>query len=476
METFYWYDYETFGTDPARDRPAQFAGQRTDLELQVVGEPMMLYCKPAPDFLPDPGACLVTGITPQIAAERGLAEAGFMAAISAEFTRPATCVSGYNNIRFDDEVTRYALYRNLLDPYGHEWRHGNSRWDLIDGMRLAYALRPEGINWPADESGNPVFKLDSLTAANGIEHSGAHDALSDVRATIELARLLKAKQPRLFAFLLAHRGKGSAANLLSLGRMQPLLHASSRFSAARGCLAVIVALVKHPENNNGVVAYDLSVDPEPLISLSAEELHERLYTPRQETGEGSKRVALKTVHLNKCPALAPMKVLRPGDAERLGIDVPNCLVNLDRLKQVRGLESKIEMMLRIDKREKIIRDPDLMLYDGFFSDRDRHVLNDLISLDPRQLASENPDFEEPRLYEMLFRYRARNFPETLDDEERVAWREFRRKRLSDPRWGSTLTLDEFDQRLSSLEAMTPLDPGQQKILGDLRSYALSIQP
>lgn len=476
MESYYWYDYETFGTDPARDRPAQFAGQRTDLDLQPMGPSLVLYSKPAPDYLPHPDACLITGITPQIALERGVAESDFIAAINAEFSVPATCAAGYNIIRFDDEVTRYTLYRNLLDPYAREWRHGNSRWDLIDVMRMAYALRPEGINWPADAAGHPVFKLDRLTAANGIEHGNAHDALSDVRATIDLARLLRKKQPRLFAFLMDHRGKTKAGALLGMGGMRPVLHASSRFSAATGCLAIIVALARHPANSNGVVAYDLSVDPEPLLSLSPEEIHGRLYTPRAEGAEGAERIALKTVHLNKCPALAPIKALRPEDAERLGLDVERCLANLERLQQARGLESKIEMLLNIDKREKSAKDPDLMLYEGFFSDQDRRALNDLIGLDSGQLVSVSPSFEEPRLNEMLFRYRARNFPETLNASEQSAWRVFCRNRLTDRRWGASLTLDEFHQRLSALEAGTPLDAEQQQILNDLREYARSIQP
>ena len=179
--SFYWHDYETWGTDPRRDRPCQFAGQRTDLDLNPIGPPLVIYARPAADILPHPEACLITGLSPQMAAERGLPEAEFAADIARELSRPGTCGVGYNSLRFDDEVTRHLFYRNLRDPYGREWQNGNSRWDLIDTLRLAHALRPTGINWPTGEDGVASFRLEGLTQANGIEHSGAHDALADVR-------------------------------------------------------------------------------------------------------------------------------------------------------------------------------------------------------------------------------------------------------------------------------------------------------
>ncbi|MGH8474260.1 MAG: exonuclease domain-containing protein, partial [Methylococcales bacterium] len=127
--TLYWHDYETFGTDPAWDRPAQFAGLRTGEDLEIIAEPLVLYCKPADDMLPNPEACLITGITPQLASRKGLPEADFIAAIHEQLAQPATCGAGYNSLRFDDEVTRNCLYRNFYDPYAREWQHGNSRWD-----------------------------------------------------------------------------------------------------------------------------------------------------------------------------------------------------------------------------------------------------------------------------------------------------------------------------------------------------------
>jgi exodeoxyribonuclease-1 len=476
-ESFYWYDYETFGADPRRDRPVQFAGIRTDTDLNPVSAPLVLYCKPAPDFLPSPDACLITGITPRKALREGIPEARFIAAIHDEFSVPGTCVAGYNNIRFDDEVTRHCLYRNLFDPYAREWRNGNSRWDLIDMLRLARALRPEGIEWPTDETGRPSFRLELLTAANGIAHADAHDAVSDVRATIALARLLRERQPRLFQFLLENRGKRQAADLLGLGTMQPVLHASEKFSAEKHCFAVVVALARHPRNPNGVAAYDLSVDPTPLLTLDGSTLRERLYTPAANLPEGVDRLPLKTVHLNKCPVLAPMKALRPEDIERLNLDLPRCYEHLESLRQAPAIAEKVREILDTAPPAAGEPDPDTMLYDGgFFSDRDRAAMDRLRALSPAELGRARPVFDDPRLPEMLFRFRARNFPETLNVDEAARWEAFRIRRLTVPGYGAGIVLSEYEVRLRELEALPHLSPRQKEIVASLWDYVREIVP
>ena len=472
-ETLYWYDYETFGTDPARDRPAQFAGLRTDLDFNPLDDPLVLYCRPTPDYLPQPDACLITGITPQIALAKGVHEAEFIQRINAEFSVPSSCVLGYNSLRFDDEVTRYTLYRNLMDPYAREWRNGNSRWDLIDVARMTAALRPEGIEWPLDEAGKKTFKLDRLTVANGIEHQDAHDALADVKATIALARMLKQRQPRLFDYLWKHRGKRAAANLLGLGTWQPLVHASGRFSAEKGSIAVIVALAQDPGNPNGVVCYDLSVDPEPMLSLAPEALRERLYTSTADLPAGVNRIPLKNVHLNKCPALAPISVIRPEDAQRLKIDLEQCKAHLAQLRQAPGLVAKIQATVTPDGRRERSKDPDLMLYDGFIGDTDRWQLEHLRMRAPTEMAQLNPEFVDERLPELVFRYRARNFPETLAPEEATRWMTFCRERLTGHRPGASLTVAEYEHRIRELEQLHGSSP-HAPVLRALREYLATL--
>jgi len=476
--SFFWYDYETFGVDPVRDRPAQFGGIRTDADLNPVDAPLLFYCKPPRDYLPDPESCLLTGITPQKALEQGLPEAEFIERINQAFSVPNTCVVGYNNLRFDDEVTRNTLYRNLLDSYAREYRHGNSRWDLIDLLRLARALRPEGIVWPQDDAGRPSLRLERLTQANGIPHDQAHDALSDVYATLAMARLLRQKQPRLYQYVFDHRSKPAAEQLLATGQFKPLVHASEKFAAERHAIAIIVALAQDPFNPNGRVAYDLSVDPDPLLTLSPAELHQRLYTPTSGLPPGVARLPLKTIHINKCPVLAPLSTLRPADTERLNLDVARCLHHLERLQQASGLADKIKAILeRGEKREgHTVIDPDLMIYSGsFFSQEDKHWLARLKGLPPAELAGLDPPFEDERLPEMLFRYRARNYPDTLTVDERTRWEDYRRKRLNDPGYGASLTVRQFRDKLEQQAVRVGDDPVAGSVIEQLRCYLADIQ-
>jgi exodeoxyribonuclease-1 len=472
-QTFYWHDYETWGADPRRDLPCQFAGQRTDADLRELGEPLVLYCRPPLDRLPDPDACLITGISPQLAWERGLIEAEFAAAIAAELAVPGTCGAGFNSIRFDDEVTRHLLYRNLQDPYAREWQNGNSRWDPIDVLRLAHALRPEGIEWPRREDGTASFRLEDLTRANGIPHLGAHDALADVRATIALVRLLRRAQPRLFDYALGLRDKHRVRELLDKGG--PLLHASARYPAAQGCIAPIVPVAPHPGNGNGVVCFDLREDPALLLDLSPEENRARLFTPADRLPQGVARVPLKTVRVNHAPLLAPMATLTPEAAQRWAID-PALVAQRARAvsDRAQAIRERVQAVFAAPEGQAET-DPELMLYSGgFLSDRDRRTLERLRQLPPEGLAEANPRFEDGRLPELFFRYRARNWPDGLSEGERETWDAYRLARLTDPAAGAALVLDGYEQRLAELALLHAADPARLALLESLSDWAESI--
>jgi exodeoxyribonuclease-1 len=475
--SFYWHDYETWGADPRRDRPAQFAGVRTDAELNPIGDPLVIYCKPSEDMLPQPEACMITGITPQKALQDGLIEAEFIKRIHHELATPETCGVGYNSIRFDDEVTRNTLYRNFYDPYAREWQNGSSRWDIIDMVRLTHALRPDGIEWPQNEDGVTSFRLEELSAANAISHLSAHDALSDVHATIGLARLIRARQPRLYDYLLSNRSKSAIAERLNLQRREAVLHVSSMYPAARGCIAMVMPLVKHPVNPNGVIVYDLRFDPAPLLELPEETLHERLFTPTAELPEGIDRIPLKTVHINKCPVLVPLSTLTDEAARRWEIDVGQGERHRRRLLAEPALAGKIEKVHQIDRFDSI-SDPDLALYSGgFFSRDDRRRMDEIISSDPASLAGFPLVFDDSRLPEMLFRYRARNWPELLSTrEERSRWEEYRGSRLLDSDGGGSITLDEYLAKLDSLETDPQLSPEKKALIPQLLAWAERIAP
>lgn len=474
-KTFYWHDYETFGADPSRDRPVQFAGVRTDADMNIIGEPLMIYCRPADDFLPHPDACLVTGIDPQLAVREGLSETEFAQRINDELSQPGTCGVGYNSLRFDDEVSRYMFYRNFLDPYAREWQNGNSRWDLIDVLRMARSLRPEGIEWPRSADGYPSLRLEELTVANNLAHENAHDALSDVYATIDMAKLLKKAQPKLFEYALSLRDKRQVQTLLDTQSYKPVLHVSSRYPIEHGNAAVVAPLAYHPVNKNAVVVYDLRVDPTDMLSMSAEEIRSRLYTRTDDLAEGEARIPLKLVHINRCPMLAPANMLNPAEAQRLQISGDDCRTHLAMLRGEQGLSDKLREVYSESPFDNDA-DPDLMLYGGgFFSPHDRKLMDEIRRTPSNALAELDLPFQDGRLEEMLFRYRARNWPESLDDADQEKWESFRAGRLLRGDSGS-LCYDEFYKRLNELASEADNDSTRLAFLQDLATYAESIYP
>lgn len=474
--SIYWHDYEAFGADARRDRASQFAGIRTDSDLNEIDAPLIIYCQPAVDSLPHPQACLITGITPQLARQRGLPEAEFIRQIHEQFSRPQTCVAGYNSIRFDDELTRQLLYRNFYDAYEREWKHGNSRWDIIDVLRLCHALRPDGIRWPQKEDGTVSFRLEALSAANDISHQDAHDALSDVRATIAMAKLVKARQPRLYDYAFALRSKHRVNELLDVAGHTPVLHVSSMYPARLACLALTMPLAAHPTDSNGVVLYDLRSDPAPWLDMSTEQLRQSLFKSREEMAADEERLPVKVLHANRCPMLASPAALTDDRAQQLEIDMVQAREHWQRIMARPDFISRVRDAYAERPDFETLTDPDFMLYaGGFFSAADKRLMARVQQMSPQALAAESSQlasaFADARLPAMLFRYRARNFPQTLSPSEQQRWREFCCHRLTrgvdEPGAGPDLT--SFNTLLSTLQQRA-VDEDERRLLTDLQHW------
>ena len=472
--TFFWHDYETFGAVPRRDRPAQFAGLRTDAQLRPIDAPLTLYCRPAPDFLPEPEACLLTGIVPQQCLEKGVPEFEFAAAIETQLARPGTVGVGYNSIRFDDEVTRFLFWRCLIDPYAREWQNQCGRWDLLDALRCARALRPAGIEWPLHDDGRASFRLEHLTRANGLQHDSAHDALSDVQATIALARLLRSRQPKLWDFCLRLRHKAAVSDEIATAQSQgrPLLHVSGMYASERGCMALVWPLAPHPSNRNEIILWDLAHDPAELARLDVDEMRLRLFTRSDALPEGVTRLPIKTLHINKSPVvIANLKTLTPEMAQRWGLDIEQGLRHAEAAARQAGALADVWPKVYQRAPDDSERDVDEDLYSGFIDNDDRRTLQRLRALPPTLLAAKHPRFADPRLAELLFRYRARNVPQSVHAQELARWSAHCAARLQG---SGALGLDEFLRRVSALEQSA--DDRGRALLAQLRAYAASIVP
>lgn len=478
--SLFWHDYETFGANPKIDRPAQFAGVRTDLNLNQIDEPLQIYCQPADDYLPNPEACLITGITPQKAMQEGVSEFEFISLIHAAFSKPGTCVVGYNSIRFDDEITRYTLFRNLFDPYAREWQNGNSRWDLIDLLRLVFVLKPETLIWPRKEDGSPSFKLEELTRLNDIDHGQAHDAMSDVHATINLAKKIRQLCPDLYDYVFEHRQKQSVQKLLAEQAGKPLLHVSSKYPASVGACSVVFPVARHPDNPNGTIVFDLRQDPMVLEVLSAEKIAERVFTSAVQLPEGVARIGLKTVHANKCPVIVPtsfMSGLSESHLKCLNLDGDQLRAHIRCIKEIEGLEAKIQAAFRKSEAFPVDSDPEFSLYSGDFLGRaDRAALDSVTAALRREERPPVVSFQDNRLEELVFRLKGRCFPRLLEDDEYERWEEHRKQRLMGNHENGLLNFHAFFEQLQRLTARPDLGTFERHVLEELRYYGESLIP
>jgi len=472
---FLFYDLETFGQDPRRSRIAQFAAVRTDAQLQIVGEPHNVLVQPSDDVLPMPQATLVTGLTPQKVYAQGVSEAAAFSQIQQWMMVPNTCILGYNSVRFDDEFIRHGLFRNFYDPYAREWRGGNSRHDLLDMLRLMHALRPDGLHWPQREDGFTSFKLEHLAAANQVQHAPAHDALSDVYATLGLARLLRQAQPRLWDYALKLRDKRFVSNLLDVQAMEPVLHVSMRYPASRHCAALVLPLAYHPQIKNRVIVFDLNADIQPLVELPADLLAQRLYTPREQATEDQAPIALKEVHLNRAPALVAFKHLRAPDFQRLAIDPDHIRANAARLRQIAPVVIEKIRQIFTDTRPTTTADVDGSLYEGFVSGGDKTRVQHVASAQPETLAALQNSFKDPRLPELLFRYRARNYRHTLSPVEIQRWNAYRRHRLLESSGLSEYSLADYFAEITRLRSEYVADQRAQSLLNELEQWGHHLQ-
>jgi len=472
QHTFLWHDYETFGANTRRDRPAQFAAIRTDADLNEIGAPVMWYCQPAPDFLPEPQACLITGITPQHCLQHGIPEHQFAQQINHEFAKPGTVGVGYNTIRFDDEITRFMLWRNLIDPYAREWQNQCGRWDILDMLRTTYALRPDGIVWPRNDEGKVSFKLEQLCAANGIAHESAHDALSDVRATIALARLVRKCQPKLFDFCFSLHKKDKVIAEIGMPVQSPLLHVTGMVPVEQGCLSLVWPLALHPTNKNEVIVWNLAHDPRELLGLDVATIRTRLFSRSDELAEGVTRLPIKSIHLNKSPiVIRNLKTLTPDMARQWGISVDDALKNAGYALNLPDLNAVWEQVYHREFANDLDVDQDL--YNGFIGNNDRRLLQSLITYSGEKLARTATEFQDTRLDELLFRYRARNFPATLTESEAGRWEQLRASRFFEGS-AQALTLDDYFAEIDRLSEQA--SARDQDILAALYEYAEQIVP
>lgn len=468
-KTFFFYDLETSGLDARYQRIMQFAGQRTNIDMQPIGEPINILVRLSDDILPEPPAVLVTGITPQKTLEEGISEAEFARMLNEKVFTPNTITTGFNNVRFDDEFIRTTLWRNFYDPYEWSWKDGRSRWDLLDVVRMTRALRPEGITWPVREDGKPTNRLELLSTKNGLEHAHAHDALSDVEALIGMAKLIKEKQPKLFEYLFKLRDKKEVAKIVNLENPQPFVYSSGRYSGE--FQHTTIAFPVAPGARAGsVLVYDLRINPDEFSSLSSEEIKKTLFAPYKDRKKDDfKAIPVKEMMYNRCPAVAPLGVISDKKTWQ-NIDLNQEIVeeHLKNLQKNQGFIDKVAAAFAAREAYPKAKDVEGQLYDSFMQYKDKPRVAAVRNADEKALADFHPDFIDERLSELLLRYKARNFPHSLNKDEQDAWEIYKTEKFKQ-------NIGKFSQNLMSL-SQERTDEQAQFLLKELQFWAENIAP
>lgn len=472
-ETFFFYDLETSGINPREQRIMQFAGQRTNLDLDPIDEPINVLIRLTDDILPDPDAILVTKITPQQTLSEGITEAEFLKIFHEQIATQGTVFVGYNTVRFDDEFMRYLHYRNYYDPYEWHWKDDKSRWDLLDVVRMTRALRPQGIEWPVSIDGKPTNRLELLTSLNKISHQKAHDALNDVNATIALAKLLRICQPKLFDYLLKMRNKVEVEKLVKSNK--PFVYTSGKYSNDSEKTAVVIFFADNPKS--GALVYDLSIDPKPWLNLAPEQLAEAW---KWNPDNSEPRLPIKTLQFNRCPAVAPYTVLDDDSKNRIKINDQTISDNLACLKANHDFEINVLKALSIlnnqqqtawQKDKKLV---DAQLYDGFFDNTDKQKMQEVSNFNKNEISKLQPNFKDARLNLLLPLFKARNYPELMNEDDHIKWNNFRFDKFY--QGGEESRASNFFKRLDYLAQQPGLDKEKQYLLDELKLFAESILP
>lgn len=466
-QTFFFYDLETSGLSARDDRIMQFAGQRTDMEFNPIGDPINELVRLNDDTLPSPEALCITGITPQSTVADGYSEAEFARILINDIFTSDTIAVGFNNIRFDDEFVRHFLWRNFYDPYEWCWKDGRSRWDILDVVRMTRALRPDGIEWPVTDDGKATNRLELLTKLNGVDHYKAHDALSDVMATIEVAKLIHHKQPQLFDYLLKMRDKRAVMNLVNLDDKRPFVYTSGRYDADHNKTTVAFPLTSG--RNGNVAVYDLRYDPSDFIAMNQQRLASIMFASWEDRqAEGFQKLPVKELQYNRVPAVAPLGVLEQEKGwEKIHLDIETVERHKKLLLAAPHFAENIRTILEGRPEFKKSSDPEAQLYDGFVGDKDKIRIETVRNASERELADFHPHFDDERLDPLLLHYKARNYPTTLSESEVMQWESWRTARIA-------AKLPIFMKSLAKL-APTATDD-QQFILQELQLWAESVAP
>lgn len=449
--TFAFYDIETTGLSPAFDQPLQFAAILTDDEFREI-ERVNLRCRIAPHIIPSPWALAVTGVRPTQLLDAALPTLfEFTQEIGALIDRWSPAIwTGFNSIRFDEEMLRQAFYQNLQPDIFATQFNGNTRFDLLTALYAVWHRQPDLFEWPVDETGRVRFKLDLIAPLNGFAGHNAHDALGDVEATIHIARQIAQRAPALWAELLANRDKAWVQARLEA--FQPLALVE-RFGggpprATLGCFCGYSA-----SNPNQAAFFDLeAADPADFMTADDATLFAAVdATPK----------IIRSLSVNKTPAL--LSLATPTDLQLRRAEIiakaPEFRARVAQALAARFPEDQAAPAPLVEKQ----------IFGGFYSHADKALLAEFQRADWPQRQEIVAALSDPRLRQLGRRLVAFYAPHLFSPEERAQFKDWLLERWSAPHAPETewMTAGKAQHALDEIRGKDGLD---QALVAEIAAY------
>ena len=363
---------------------------------------------------------MITKILPQDIYKKGINEYYFSREIYKIFVKKDTCIVGFNNLKFDNLITRNIFYRNCLDPYEWCWKNGNSSWDILNVLRAFYIFYPDDIFWPKNSEGNISFRLSEFTHMNSILHRNIHDASSDVFATMEVAKLLCAKNKKFFFMLYFMSQKNNIRYFIHKNYHKPFFYVSSVFGAKRNNISCVMIIGYHPKNNNLLLIFDLESSLKDIFLLY-QKSNKMNYTIKDLM-----LVGIKIIYLNQSPMFFQYNSLSVPSCQRLNLNYHKYQKKFFFLLHQTNIKKWILSIFLMSTPFPLVlkseANIDLMLYHNFFHPRDKSYLYLLHKKSPEYWNITNLKFYDDRLCKIIFRLRARNFLHSLTLLEKKKWK------------------------------------------------------
>jgi exodeoxyribonuclease-1 len=266
-----FYNTKASGTETFFDQILQFTALQTNEHFTEMGR-FEIRCRLLPYVVPTPRMIIDSGMRPSQLTDPSLpSHYEMVCSVRAKLLSwSPTLLIGWNSLRFDEQLLRQALYKTLHSPYFTN-SAGNSRSDLMRIVQACSIYAADALTLPTDTNGDLVFELDQIASANGFT-GWNQNKMPEVEAMIFLSQLLMEKAPHIWSSFMRFSTKAAVADYI----MNEPMFCVSDFFFKKPYSFIVTTIGRNEAKSAEWYVYDLSVQPESLLSLSEAELAERL--------------------------------------------------------------------------------------------------------------------------------------------------------------------------------------------------------